>query len=263
MTRPDRDGRSPAADARLLRRLHVGGDPVLVANCWDCASAGALEKAGFPVLGTTSHGIAATLGLPDGEVVPVDVVFDRIARIAGVAGVPLTVDLEAGFGLPADELVERMVAAGAVGVNLEDSDPHGGGLVPPQAHAERIHAVREAGAAAGVDVVVNARTDVLMKRSGATDERLAEACARGAAYRDAGADCVFPIGSLDEAGVDRLVRGIGGPVNVVHWPGTPSIPRLAQLGVARVSFAARFLSWSTEHLTNLGRRLVAGDDAGV
>lgn len=248
--------------AKRLRDLHIMGHPLLLANAWDCASAGVLQNVGFAALGSTSRGIARTMGYPDGEVIPVDLVFNVISRIAGSTDLPVTADLETGFGLPADELVQRMLAAGAVGLNLEDSNLQGkcAGLVAAHEHAERVAAVRSAGAAAGVEVVINARVDVFLEPSGEPEAKMVEVLKRGRMYLEAGADCVYPMGALDEEMISRLVGELGAPINVVHWPGTPPIACLGSLGVARVSFAAGLLGQCLDYLADKAKRILGGMD---
>ncbi len=223
--------------AELLRALHVPGQPALLPNAWDAASARAVEAAGFAAVATGSHAVAESLGYEDGEAAPVDAMLAAVARIAGAVGVPVTADLEAGYGLEAAELVERLLAAGAVGCNLEDTDHrHGGGLTDAVEQANWISAVRRAADSSGVPVVVNARVDVFLRGVGTPEDQLADAIGRGRRYRDAGADCVYPIWVVDEAAIAALVRGIDGPVNVLARPEAPSNARLAELGVARISY---------------------------
>ena len=211
--------------AAALRALHVPGDPLVLPNAWDAATAKVVEEAGFPAVATTSSGVAEALGYEDGEQTPVEEMLAAVARVARVVGVPVTADMEAGYGLPDAELAERLAATGAVGLNLEDTDhARKPALAPMAAHAERIAAVKGA-----ADLVLNARIDVHL-RGGET----AEALERARAYAAAGADCVYPIGVADEATIEAFVA-TGIPVNILLRPGAPDIARLAELGVARIS----------------------------
>ncbi len=222
-----------------LRARHRPGQPLVLANAWDVASARRFAALGLPVLATTSAGVANALGFPDGEAIPPDLMFEAIGRIAAAVQVPVTADLEAGYGLSADELVDRMLAAGCVGLNLEDTD-HGAGagsLVDAERQAERLAALKAAGRAAGVDVVLNARVDVYLSRV-PPGQRVEEGIRRGRRYLDAGADCIYPILAREEEELEALVAGIGGPVNVLALPQGPFLTRLAELGVARVSFGS-------------------------
>jgi 2-methylisocitrate lyase-like PEP mutase family enzyme len=228
--------RSAAAKAEALRRLH--DDMALLPNAWDAASARAFAELGFDALATTSSGVSASLGYGDREETPVDEMFAAVARIAGSVDVPVTADLEAGYGLSPEELVDRMLDAGAVGLNLEDTDHGAGGktLVDAGEHAARLAAVKEAARLRGVDVVLNARVDVHLRQVGEEgDARLAEALRRARLYLEAGADTVYPIFVNDEPTIAAFVA-LGAPVNVLFLPDGPSIATLHELGVRRVSF---------------------------
>jgi 2-methylisocitrate lyase-like PEP mutase family enzyme len=225
-----------AEQADALRSLHTGPRPLVLPNVWDAASARLVATAGFPVVATSSGAVAATLGYEDNDSIPVDEAFGVVARITRSVSVPVTADIEAGYGLSPEDLVERLVDAGAVGCNLEDTDHHGGaGIVDAGEHAERLRAVRNAATEAGVDIVLNARIDVL-RLDGDRGELFEEAVRRARLYLQAGADCVFPIRLADDSLIGEFVRHVEGPVNVVA-PGAPPLARLAGLGVARVSFA--------------------------
>jgi len=211
--------------AATLRALHVPGDPLILPNAWDAGSARRVERAGFPAVATTSSGVAESLGYADGQRTPADEMLAAVARVARAVAVPVTADLEAGYGLDDAELAERVVDAGAVGLNLEDTDhPNHPALVPADRHAARIARIKDS-----ADLVVNARIDVHL-RGGSTREALE----RARAYGDAGADCVYPIGVTDEATIAAFAE-LGVPVNVLLLPSAPRIARLAELGVARIS----------------------------
>jgi 2-methylisocitrate lyase-like PEP mutase family enzyme len=234
VTARDVDGLAAQADA--LRRLHAGPRPLVLPNAWDVASARLVVKAGFPVVATSSGAIAASLGYEDNDSMPADEAFGVIARITRSVSVPVTADIEAGYRLSPEDLVERLLTAGAVGCNLEDTDHHGGaGLVDAGEQAERLRAVRLAASEAGVEVVLNARVDVL-RLEGDRRELFEEAVRRARLYLSAGADCVFPIRLADDDLIGEFVRRAEGPVNVVA-AGAPPLARLAELGVARISFA--------------------------
>jgi 2-methylisocitrate lyase-like PEP mutase family enzyme len=231
-----RDVVALAEQADTLRRLHTGPRPLVLPNAWDAASARLVVKAGFPVVATSSGAIAATLGYEDNDSMPVDEAFGVIARITRSVSVPVTADVEAGYRLSPKDLVERLMDARAVGCNLEDTDHHrGAGLVDAGENAERLRAVRQAASEAGVDIVLNARVDVL-RLEGDRRELFEEAVRRARLYLRAGADCVFPIRLADDELIGEFVRRVGGPVNVVG-AGAPQLARLAELAVARVSFA--------------------------
>src|SRR5215213_1425775 len=222
-----------SAQADQLRELHVPGAPLLLVNAWDPPSARRLAHDGYPAIATTSHGVAEVLGYEDGNVTPPDEMLAAVARIAAVVDVPVTADLEAGYGLEPRELVEGMLGAGAVGLNFEDTNHETGALVDAESHAERLAAIKQAGRDAGVDVVLNARVDVFL-RGGDVDDGVR----RGRMYAEAGADCIYPIGARGRDAIGRLVQEIGAPVNILAVPGGLSLAELGELGVARVSFGA-------------------------
>ncbi|HWO79890.1 MAG TPA: isocitrate lyase/phosphoenolpyruvate mutase family protein [Gaiella sp.] len=199
------------------------------------SSARLVVKTGFPVVATSSGAIAATLGYEDNDSMPLDEAFGVVARITRSVPVPVTADLEAGYRLSPKDLVERL-EAGAVGCNLEDTDHHGDtDLLDSGKNAERLRAVRHAATEAGVDIVLNARVDVL-RREGDRLDLFEEAVRRARLYLQAGADCVFPIRLADDTLIGEFVRRAEGPVNVVG-AGAPPLARLAELRVARISFA--------------------------
>ena len=226
----------------LLRSLHRPGAPLLLPNAWDVATARAVVAAGFPVVATTSGGVAGTLGYEDHEGAPGDEMLAAAARIARDVEVPVTVDAEAGYGMEPAELVAALRSAGAAGCNLEDTDHAAGGLRDPDRHAEWLGAVRRAASEDGYPLVINARVDVflgpwLAGAGGGTQEELVpEAVRRANTYLDAGVDCVYPITLWEEDALRRFTSEVRGPVNVVRLPQAPSLAELAELGVARVSW---------------------------
>jgi 2-methylisocitrate lyase-like PEP mutase family enzyme len=227
----------------LLRSLHRPGDPLLLPNAWDAATARAVVAAGFPVVATTSGGVAATLGYEDHEGAPADEMLAAAARIARAVEVPVTVDAEAGYGMEPAELVAALRSLGAAGCNLEDTDHTVGTPRDPGRHAEWLAAVCRAASEDGYRLVVNARVDVFLvpflsgAGPGTQDELVAESVRRANAYLEAGADCVYPIALWEADALRHFMSDVRGPVNVIHLPQTPSLADLAGLGVARVSWA--------------------------
>lgn len=246
----------PKARAELLRELH-GGDMLVLPNVWDAASARIVAEAGFPAIATASAAVSAMLGFPDGQGAPWQEMFAAAGRVAGAVDVPVTVDAEAGYGLRPRELVDRLLEAGAVGCNLEDTDHGQGGLTDAGAQAQWLAEVRSAADDAGVPLVINARVDAFLPASGvAEQDRVAEAVRRGRLYREAGADCIYPIGVRHRSDLATLLAELPGPVN-----GNPGdeldLATLAGMGVARVSYGPRFYRAALGNLRTAVEELAA------
>jgi len=227
--------------ANHLRSLHQRGNPLVLVNAWDAASARIFEEAGSSAIATTSAGLASSLGYADGQDLPWTELVACVGRITRVVKLPVTTDVEAGYADSNEDLkhnVLELIKAGAVGLNLEDSLPGSNPkkLLAQDQQVAKVRAVRAAGDAAGVPIVINARTDAYwadLKQG--EEKRIAETVARGRAYLQAGADCIFIPGAADLEVISRLVKGIDGCINILAVRGTPSIPELAKAGVARVS----------------------------
>jgi 2-methylisocitrate lyase-like PEP mutase family enzyme len=226
----------------LLRSLHRPGDPLLLPNAWDVATARAVVAAGFPVVATTSAGVAGALGYEDHEGAPGDEMLAAAARIARSVDVPVTVDAEAGYGMEPGEVVAALRDAGAAGCNLEDTDHADETLRDPGEQAEWLGAVRRAADEAGYPLVINARVDVFLHRwldgegAGTQAALVPAAVERANAYLEAGADCVYPIVLWELEALRSFMAEARGPVNVVRLPQAPSLAELADLGVTRVSW---------------------------
>ncbi|GAA4567714.1 isocitrate lyase/PEP mutase family protein [Planotetraspora kaengkrachanensis] len=232
---------STSADrARLFRDLHTSGRPLVLPNAWDVAGARVVEAAGAAAIATTSAGVAWSLGAADGDRLDRGLAVDLVARVAAAVSVPVTADIESGYadapgGVAAT--VRDVVAAGAVGINIEDARHSGPGkLLAVGEQAERIAAAREA--AAPADLFINARIDTYLMSAGDPGTRLADTLDRAEAYVAAGADGIFVPGVTDPELVLALVKGSGAPVNVLAGPGAPTVAELAASGVARVSLGS-------------------------
>lgn len=239
-----------AAKARAFHTLHDRSSLLLLANAWDAGSARLLAGIGFRGIATTSGGVAWALGYPDGERAPLTEVVQVIGRMVRAVSVPVTADIEAGYGqTPAEvgQTVRAVIDAGAVGINLEDGMHAPNRLRDLSDATARIRAARGVAEAAGIPIVINARVDTYMVKFGAgDDERFEETVRRAKAYLAAGADCVFPIGLADGSRLGALVAAIEAPVNVAARPGLPPLVELQRLGIARVSTATRLatVAWS-------------------
>jgi 2-methylisocitrate lyase-like PEP mutase family enzyme len=228
--------------AEALKALHHGREPLVLANVWDVASARIIEEAGFPALATTSAGIAFAQGFPDGEKISAGQMLQAVAQIAKAVRVPVTADVEAGYGdrpVDAARTARGVIEAGAVGMNFEDSTGDSNHpLTDLPLQLERIRAIREAAEQLDIPLVLNARTDVYLLQVGDPAKRYDEAVRRLQAYRDASADCVFLPGVRDAETIRRMVADLSCPVNVLAGPGSPSVPELAALGVKRISLGS-------------------------
>jgi 2-methylisocitrate lyase-like PEP mutase family enzyme len=233
------DKKTQQEKAARLRQLHDRSRILVLPNAWDAASAVIFEEAGFAAIATTSAGVAWTLGYADGERISREEMLSMVRRIAAQVRLPVTADMEAGYGpTPEDTVktVEGVLAAGAVGMNLEDGtrNPHQP-LVEMSLQVEKIQAARSAAEAMGIPLVLNARTDAFHVGIAEASARLGETVRRANAYRAAGADCLFVPAVRDAASIATLVREIAGPLNVLAVPGLPSVAELEKLGVARLS----------------------------
>ena len=228
--------------ANAFRAMHQLPPALLLPNAWDAVSARLFEESGFRAVATTSGGLAWSLGYPDGEGAPWSEVVAATRRIVRVVNVPVSVDIESGFGVTTADVynnVREIIAAGVVGINIEDSDLRvKGTLRSVEDAAGRVRAVRRAANDAGVPIVLNARTDVFHLNVGEASARPAEALHRARAYLEAGADCIFLFGHPELTVVAELAQSIKAPVNIVGRAGMPGMKELERLGVARVSTAS-------------------------
>jgi len=226
------------AKAEALRDLHVPGDPLLLLNAWDAASAVVIARGGARAIATSSAAAANALGYADGQHLTREQMLGAVAAIAGAVDLPVTADMEAGYGDEPDAAAATargVIEVGAVGLNMEDLQDGGDDLLPIERFAAKIAAVRAVGDETGIPLVLNARTDVFLGGIGDPDSRLDHAVERGNAYLDAGADCIFVPGVIDTTVITGLVQGIHGPISVLAVPGSPRLSDLKALGVARIS----------------------------
>jgi 2-methylisocitrate lyase-like PEP mutase family enzyme len=235
----------------LLRSLHVPSRPLLLPNAWDAATARAVVTAGFPVVATTSAGITAALGYQDRERAPREEMLRAAGRIVSSVDVPVTVDLEAGYGLEPAELVAALLRISAAGCNLEDTDHSSESLRDSDQQADWLSRVREAANDQDYGLVINARVDVFLHSVDKQPQAdlLEEALRRARAYLEAGADCVYPITLRERDVLASFVADVGGsPVNILATARAPGIADLAELGVARISWAGSLYRGAMEWL---------------
>jgi 2-methylisocitrate lyase-like PEP mutase family enzyme len=226
------------AAAEALRALHHRAEPLVLVNAWDAVSARIVESIGFPAIATTSSGCSNTEGFPDGGLTR-DQMLARVALIAAAVDVPVSADLEAGYGPSVDDAVATArgaIASGAVGLNFEDATGNKAApLFDTALQAERIRAMRAAGEALGVPLVINARTDAMRLAPGDAAAKFAMTIERAKAYIAAGCDCVYVPFVTDDATIVRLAEAIPAPLNILATGDSPPIARLAAVGVHRIS----------------------------
>ncbi len=245
--------------AAQFRRFHHGAPLLVLPNVWDAASACIVEQAGFRAIATTSSGVAAALGYSDGQHISRDMLIEAIARITRVVECPVTADIEAGYGNSIEEVlqtVKAVITTGVVGINIEDSlKQQEKALADVSYQVELIKALRELATSMDMPLVLNARVDVFLLAIGEPESRFEHALQRANAYLQAGADCIYPIGILDRNMIANLVKDIDGPINILGGPPAPTLPELAQLGVARVSLAGGLMRSVLGHLRTIAQEL--------
>jgi 2-methylisocitrate lyase-like PEP mutase family enzyme len=254
------DASEQGRKAEELRKLHGGPRMLVLPNAWDVASARVLEELGYTAIATTSAGVAFSLGYPDGQRISRDEMLEAVARIARAVRVPVTADMESGYGImPKDmaETAKAIIAAGAVGLNFEDviGDTESS-QVDTGLQVEKIRAIRETSASAGVPLVINARTDVYLMPIGPEATRFERTVERLRAYRAAGADCVFAPGVKERSLIEKLVKAVAAPLNILVTPGCPSIPELEKLGVARASIGSGVMRSALGLVRRIGKELL-------
>lgn len=228
---------APADRAATLLELHRPGDPVILPTVWDAWSARLATGAGFAALTVGSHPMADSIGKPDNEGMSFDDVLARVAQITAAVDVPVSVDIESGYGQPAARLIEGLLGVGAVGLNIEDTvHSEGKRLRSADEHAELVSELRSAADAAGVHVVINARTDLFLRQDGEASDRVERAVARLNKAAAAGADVLYPVGRHDPDTLRRLTAELELPVNAIALPDQDDPASFGPLGVARISF---------------------------
>jgi len=233
--------------AELFLNYHHDKEILVLLNSWDIGSSKLIEACGYKAVATTSMGVAASLGYPDCQVITLTEMLASITGIARSVQVPVTVDVEAGYGNTIDEIIDSMkkvIATGIVGINIEDSTDLSPDLIDETECCERIAAIRALSDSLGFHLVINARTDAFYTSSGSPREKLAESIRRGNKYREAGADCIFVQPVSDKETIATLVKEINAPINILVNPGMagggvpPSVRELQDLGVARISLGS-------------------------
>jgi 2-methylisocitrate lyase-like PEP mutase family enzyme len=235
--------------AETLLRLHQPGNPVVLPTVWDAWSARLAVDAGFAALTVGSHPVSDSIGRPDNEGMTFDELLTRVVQITDAVDVPVSVDIESGYGEAPTRLIDGLLDAGAVGLNIEDTvHKEGGRLRTSSEHAELVGALRAAADAAGVHLVVNARTDLFFLADGDESDRTERAVARLTECADAGADVLYPVGRHDPDTMRRLTSELPLPINAIGMPDKDDPASFGPLGVARISFGP-FLQWALSERT--------------
>jgi 2-methylisocitrate lyase-like PEP mutase family enzyme len=254
------DMRKQAEKAEKFRKLHHGPRLLLLPNAWDVASARILEECGHPAIATSSAAIAYALGYVDGQRISRDEMLEVAGRIARATNIPVTADLEAGYGTtPKDmaDTVKAAITAGIIGMNLEDvTGDDEGSLVDLPLQVEKIRAIREAASSAGVPFVLNARTDIYLMPIGPEATRFERTVERLRAYREAGADCLFAPGVYDVETIKRLVKAVEAPLNILANPACPPVAEMEKAGVARVSAGSGIMRAAMGLVQRIGKEML-------
>jgi 2-methylisocitrate lyase-like PEP mutase family enzyme len=231
--------KAQAEKAEKLRKLHHGPRILALPNAWDVVSARILEELGYPAIATSSAAVAFSLGYPDGQRISRGEMLEVVTRIAHAVKIPVTADMESGYGLSPEEIAEttkQLVASGAVGLNFEDiTGDDESSHVELSLQVKKIRAIRDTSATLGVPLVINARTDVYLMPIGPAATRFERTVERLRAYREAGADCLFAPGICDREIIAKLIKALGAPLNILVSQGCPSLDELEKMGVARAS----------------------------
>lgn len=248
-----------AQKAELFRKLHAGPRILVLPNAWDVASARVLEELGYPAIATTSAGVAFALGYPDGQRITRDEMLEVVARIAHAVRVPVTADMEAGYGTtPKDmeETAKAVVAAGAVGMNFEDVTGNDeSSHVDTAVQVEKIRTIQRVSSSLGVPLVLNARTDIYLMPIGPRETRFERTVQRLRAYREAGAGCVFAPGVQDAETIAKLLKSVQAPLNILLTTGSPSLKELEKMGVARASTGSGVMRATLGLVRRIGKEL--------
>jgi len=252
--------REQAQKAEQFRKLHHGPRLLLLPNAWDVVSARILEECGHPAIATSSAAVAFSLGYPDGQRISREEMLEVAGRIARAVDVPVTADLEAGYGTTAKDMVETVEAAieaGVIGMNLEDvTGDEEGSCVDLPLQVEKIRAVSDAAKALGVPCVLNARTDIYLMPIGPEATRFERTVERLRAYRDAGASCLFAPGVYDRETIAKLVNAVEAPLNILASPACPPIAELERIGVARVSAGSGLMRAALGLVRRIGKEMI-------
>lgn len=246
--------------AQKLHQLHHSGEMLILPNVWDPLGAILIEQMNYPVIATASAAIAYSNGYDDGEHLPFEDLLPILTKIVNSVDLPVTADIESGYASNETELnenIKRLIETGIVGINIEDTDKSTGKLIPTDVQCDRIRLIREVSDEMGVSLFINARIDAYIHgdQFKTVNEKLEESLKRGMAYKDATADCLFPIAIRQESDIKTLVDQLQMPINVLTIPGIPELKTLKEIGVARVSLGPSLLKLAIKSMKNLAEKL--------
>ena len=254
------DIRAQAQKAEHFRKLHHGPRLLLLPNVWDVVSARIIEECGHPAIATSSAAVAFALGYPDGQRISRDEMLEVAGRIARAVNIPVTADLEAGYGTTVKDMVDTVkaaIAAGVIGMNLEDvTGDDASSFVDLPLQVEKIRAICETAKSLGVPFVLNARTDIYLMPIGPEATRFERTVERLRAYRDAGAACLFAPGVYDRETIAKLVKAVEAPINILANPACPPIAELERMGVARVSAGSGIMRAALGLVRRIGKEML-------
>jgi len=249
-----------ATSAETFHALHRPGDLLILPNAWDAGSAKVIEDAGAQAIATTSGGVGWALGYPDGNALPVQLLAALVKNITNVIRVPLSVDVEGGYTNKPEAIAENLkpiIDAGAVGINIEDGEG------TPELLAQKIEQARKLAEKLGVDLFINARTDVYLQEIGSPESRPEETIVRAEKYRNAGANGIFVPGLSESSDIKTVVSGVQMPVNLMAWPDLPSASKLSKLGVQRLSAGVNISTAIWQHVSKLSKKFLETGSSNV
>lgn len=251
---------SQVEKASHFRQLHHAGKMLVFPNIWDTLSALLVENLHYPAIATASASIAFSNGYHDGEKIPFQELLNTLTKICSSVSIPVTADIESGYAANDRQLrnnIHELIATGIVGINIEDSDKQNNTLYSIETQCNRIHTIKQAASECGIPLFINARTDVYLHGSTftTTEAKLNETIIRGLAYKEAGADCIFPIAIRQEEEIKKLIAQLQIPINILALPGIPELNILEKIGVTRVSLGPAFLKIAIQAMKNIAVKL--------
>lgn len=248
---------------KILTQLHHNGEMLILPNVWNPLSAVLLEEIGYKAVATASASMAYSNGYLDGQEMPFEEVLKDLHRIVNSVDIPVTADIESGYAdnnTDLKENIKRLLDIGIAGINLEDSVPNGEWLIPLNEQCEKIRIIKKVAAEKGMELFINARSDVYLKQNDfSEEEKLSEIIKRGKAFKDAGADGFYPMILKNKNSIETIVNEVGLPINIILIPGVPDIETLQRIGVSRLSLGPGLLKIAINAMKNISQKLLKGE----